>query len=227
MHRRLPWLIVIALLTAVLTACTSGQSSAKSKRVPIDAPKWQQQGLSPEQRDASAREALLQSQLWLEPSCRWLAYGAWVVPDSREAPLYKAAEEAGYIEMKEAGVDTQHYTPQPAYNVALTELGTTETADCKTESYGKQVWGLPVSRRSLKSLTYTKDGAAYTDYTFFALEEEWQPTTVGERVKDVLTDFMKVQYGTWHTEVLMRRVQQHWYVEQLGEVGYYHPQPKW
>ena len=84
-----------------------------------------------------------------------------------------------------------------------------------------------MSRRSLKSLTYIEDGPADSDYTYFALEEEWLPTTVGERVKDVLTSYMKVQYGTWHTQVLMRRVEQHWYVEQLGEVGYYHPEPKW
>ena len=227
MHRRLALLLVTGSLTITLAACTSGQNSAKSRKVPIDAPKWQQQGLSPEQRDASAREALLQSQLWLDPSCRWLEYGAWVVPDSQQAPIYKAAEEVGYIEMKEAGQDTRHYTPRPAYDVTLTDLGETETADCKTESYGKKVWGVPVSRRSLKSLTYIKDGPAYSDYTYFALEEEWLPTTVGERVKDVLTSYMKVQYGTWHTQVLMRRVEQHWYVEQLGEVGYYHPEPKW
>src|ERR1051326_687974 len=134
MHRRLALYLVAGSLMALLAGCTSGQTSAKSRKVPIDAPKWQQQGLSPEQRDASAREALVQSDKWLAPSCRWLEYGAWVVPDSQQAPIYKAAEEAGYIEMKEAGRDTRHYPPEQAYDVTVTELGTTETADCKTES---------------------------------------------------------------------------------------------
>lgn len=217
------------LMLCLALGCTSSQSATpeKGKALPPWAPDWQKDGLTPEQRDSTARASLEASEKWRTPTCRWLEHGPWVLAWADETLVYRAAQEAGYIEMEVVGQGNR-VRPEPAYKITLTELGKTETADCKTDSQGKPVWGVPVSRRKLVAFEYAKEGPNYSGVTYFQVTNEWQLTVVGEKLKDSLTPYgyMKPEQGTWHTTVMMKRIQNKWYVDDLGEVGYYHPQ-KW
>ena len=200
------------LMAAFAAACGSPDSGASP-----DAEKT-----SAEARDAAAVAALVRSEKWSGPSCRWLKQGAWVLAYPQETALYRAAHQAGYIEMKEVGRDNRIGRPEPAWRIALTEAGKAEAVTCQPGS-DPDTWGVPVSRRELVSATYAGESPGYTARKVYEVEYRWVPTAVGEKVKRVLTGNMAVQEGTYRARVYLVNSPDAidpsgWYVDQVGEL---------
>jgi|SRR5688572_5318845 len=195
-HLELRWLVLLAAL--YLAGCNSAPSTlggpvaGKVSSATADV-------RTPETRDAGAMEDLIASEKWTEPRCRWLKTGAWVLAWPQETALYRAAYDAGFIEMVEVGQGNRIGKPEPAWRITLTEKGKTETAECTTP--GADNWGVPVSRRRLISGRYA--GEDYGGRTVFEVDFEWVPTPIGEQVKHELTRYMTVEEGTYRTRVYL------------------------
>lgn len=208
----LPYLVASA---ALLLGCASQERDADETGAATTS--------SPQARDSAAVAALIASDKWSAPSCRWLEHGVWVLAYPQETALYRAAAQAGYIRMETAGQDNRTGAPEPAWRITLTEAGKTQAAACGPTSK-PDTWGVTVSRRELISATYVGESPAYAARKVYDVEYRWVPTSVGERVKRVLTGTMAVQEGRYRTRVYLLNSPEvidpsGWYVDQIDDLG--------
>ena len=177
-------------------------------------------------RDAGALAAIQASEKWKEPRCRWLRSGAWVAADAQDTALYRAAYDAGLIDMTEGSWDVSLGPGQQAWRIALRDAGKAEAARCSPTS-SPRAWGVPVSERVFRSGRYVgvDESPGVINRWIYEVEFEWVPTAVGERAKRELTDHRKVEEGTFRVRVYLRRAPgvaapgaNGWRVETIGDV---------
>jgi hypothetical protein len=176
--------------------------------------------------DTGAMADLQASEKWKTPSCRWLETGAWILAYRQETALYGAARDLGFIEMEQVGTGNRYGTPEPAWKIALTDAGRSESAKCGRGSTKPQVWGVPVSERRFVGGRRVGQDAYTPDRFTFEVEFDWVPTAVGERVRHVLTKQMTVQQGSFRTKValrysdrLIKRGSNGWWTEEIFDLA--------
>lgn len=178
---------------------------------------------SPQARDSAAVAALIASDRWSGPSCRWLEHGAWVLAYRSETALLRAAAQVGYIRMEQVGQGNRTGNPEPAWRITLTDAGRAAAATCPPTSK-PDVWGVPVSRRELVSASFVGSSALNDERMIYDVEYRWVPTRVGERVARALTGTMAVEAGTYRTRVYLLKSPElldpsGWAVDQIDELG--------
>jgi hypothetical protein len=191
MRCRIPILTALLGLALIVTGCGSSGSSGGSAAGTA---------ASSSDGDAGVLAHLQTSETWTAPRCRWLEHGTWILADRQDTALYRAAADLGYISIEQVGEGNRIGVPEPAWRITLTDAGKAEAARCPPSSK-PSVWGVPVSQRRFLSGKYV--GKDYGQRSLFEVEFEWVPTAVGEQVKQVLTDHMKVEEGKSMARVYM------------------------
>ena len=154
--------------------------------------------------DDGAMTDLQASSAWAAPRCRWLETGAHLLFYPQDTAVLQAAAALGYVELEQVGTGNRIGVVEPAWRVALTEAGRTESAKCGRGSSRSTVFGVPVSERRFVSGRRVAGPDMYNpDQTAFEVQFEWVPTPAGERVKHVLTDKMTVEQGMATARVVM------------------------
>jgi hypothetical protein len=184
-------LLGAVLLASTVSACAAPEGdTAVSTATPVAT------------GEAEALADLQASPEWLKPRCRWLKTGAWILAFPQETAVYRAAYEAGFIEMTQVGEDNRIGTVEPAWKIALTESGKIESASCSTAA-GQSGFGVPVSRRRFVAAAAPQKDLS--GYSIFEVELTWVPTAVGESVRHVLMEHMSVEEGPSTARVTMAR----------------------
>lgn len=177
-------------------------------------------------RDAGALAAIQASEAWKAPRCRWLSSGAWVAADAQDTALYRAAYDAGLIDMTEGSWDPSLGPGQKAWRIALREAGKAESARCSPTS-SPRGWGVPVSERVFRSGQYVGvDGVpGASNRWIYEVEFDWVPTAAGERARRDLSGHRALEEGTFSVRVYLRRDPTfiaaggtEWRVQDIGDV---------
>ena len=154
--------------------------------------------------EAGAMADLQASTAWAEPRCRWLETGAHQLFYPQDTAVLQAAAALGYVELEQVGTGNRTGVPEPAWKVALTDVGKRESSTCGRGSSRSTVFGVPVSGRRFISGRRVAEPDMYNpDQTTFEVQFEWVPTPAGDHVKNVLTDKMTVEQGLATARVVM------------------------
>ena len=154
--------------------------------------------------DAGAMADLRDSPRWAEPRCRWLETGAHVLAYPQDTAVLEAARDLGFVEMEQVGTGNRTGRVEPAWRIRLTDAGRAESAKCGSGSTRSTTFGVPVSQRRFISGKRTAEADMYSpNRAMFEVEFEWVPTSVGDRVKYVLTGNMAVEQGLAKATVSM------------------------
>lgn len=209
--------LLVLVLACVTLACTSKpQAKSQVGLGAVNEP-------APEQRDATARAAIEQTEPFRLPHCRWLKTGAWIEPYSSERRIYEAAFEAGFIEMESPGQFNRLGYPEEVLRVKLTDKGKEETAGCVGSK--PDDWGVPVGYRRIKSVTYRGESFPHSSSHRFEVEYEWEVTEIGEKLRPHLTRHMTIQTGAGVASVFMTHSAGGWGFQTIGYHDKYQMSP--